>query len=324
MKEKFIFIVNPMAGKNNSAVNFITEIKAFINAFDIDGEIYITKCVDDACNFVKKYCENIKVPTRFYACGGDGTLNEVINGAAGCPLASVGILPLGSGNDYIKSLGNKESFLNLEAQIKGEKVKVDLIKIGDRYVINMCNIGFDATVAHNYTKFKAMPGVSGKMAYTMSVFYCLVNKTSSKMKLIVDDKKVIANDFLLCSVSKGIYCGGQYKTSPASDVSDGFIDICAIKKISRPQFLKFFNLYKKGEHVSNPDLADLVYYFKCKKLTIESDELIPMSLDGNADFLHKSVTFEVMPKALDIILPAQAVRDDDKKTAANKAAAALI
>ena len=54
MKEKFIFIVNPMAGKNNSAVNFITEIKAFINAFDIDGEIYITKCVDDACNFVKK------------------------------------------------------------------------------------------------------------------------------------------------------------------------------------------------------------------------------------------------------------------------------
>ncbi|MEE1279647.1 MAG: diacylglycerol kinase family protein [Oscillospiraceae bacterium] len=303
MSEKFIFVINPKAGKNNRAMNFINKIEAACKAFGIDSEIYITKAVGDAREFVKERCKDLTEATRFYACGGDGTINEVINGAVGFPYARVGLLPLGSGNDYIKAFPDVD-FLDLPAQIKGTPKAVDLIRIGDRYVANMCNIGFDATVAHNFVKFKTFPGVSGKMAYTLSVFYCLVNKISSPMTIVLDNGTEIHDNMLLCSVSKGIYCGGQYKTAPMADLSDGFMDVCPIKKISRSQFLKFFSLYKVGNHVNNPELEKWVSYHKCKKMTIKSSEKLPVCFDGDTAFLDGTVTFELVPNAIEIIIPA--------------------
>ncbi len=310
MSDKFIFVINPKAGKNNKAMSFINKIEAACKAFKVKGEIYITKSVGDAREFVKERCKCLSEPTRFYACGGDGTINEVINGAAGCPFAKVGILPLGSGNDYIKSFSDAD-FLNLPAQIKGEAKPVDLIKIGNRYVANMCNIGFDATVAHNFVKFKTVPCVSGKMAYSMSVFYCLVNKVSSPMTIILDDGTEICDSMLLCSISKGIYCGGQYKTAPKADVFDGFMDVCPIKKISRTQFLKFFSLYKDGKHVDNPELEKWVSYHKCKKVTIKSTEKLPVCFDGENAFLDGTITFELVPNAVEIIIPAKGDKLDE-------------
>ena len=303
MKEKFVFVINPKAGKNNSAVSFISKIQAAIKAYDLDGEIYITKCGGDAREFVKSRCESLSEPTRFYACGGDGTINEVINGAVGCPLASVGILPLGSGNDYIKSFGDAP-FLDLEAQINGEANKVDLIKVNDRYVANMCNIGFDASVAHNFVKFKSAPGVSGSMAYTISVFYTLLSKLARPMHIILDDQTEIYDNMLLCSISKGIYCGGQYKTAPRADLYDGFMDVCPIKKLSRFQFLNFIGAYKEGRHFDEPRMQKYVAYHKCKKAVIKGANRLPVCFDGDTAFLDGTVTFELCEKALGIIVPA--------------------
>ncbi len=314
MKEKYIFIINPKAGKNNKSMGFIGKIEAACRAYELDSEIYITKSVGDAKEYVKMRCEGLDRPTRFYACGGDGTINEVINGAVNCPLASVGILPLGSGNDYIKIFKGVD-FLNLPAQINGRPKEVDLIKIGERYVANMVNIGFDATVAHNFVKFKTIPAVSGKAAYAISVFYSLVSKISKRMTITLDDGTEICDDMLLCSLSKGIYCGGQYKTAPLADVSDGFMDICPIKKISRTQFLKFFNLYKNGAHVSNPELSPYVSYHKCKKATIKCRDKVAVCFDGDTTFLDGTVTFEVAPKAVKIIIPdeLETISETEKK-----------
>jgi len=319
MQDKHIFIINPKAGKAGRAINFITKIEAACKAFKLDSEIYITKAVGDAKEYVKSRCKDLLQPTRFYSCGGDGTMNEVINGATGCDLASVGIIPLGSGNDYIKSFKDAD-FTSLPAQLKGEPTPVDLIKIGDRYVANMCNIGFDATVAHNFVKFKTLPGVSGKMAYAMSVFYCLVNKTSSKMTITLDDGNVICDDMLLCSVSKGIYCGGQYKTAPRADVSDGFMDVCPIKKISRLQFLNFFKYYKNGTHFDEPSLKPYLSYHKCKKATITGVDKLPVCFDGDTAFLDGTVTFELIKDAIKIIIP----RPDSFDTADSKIAAEIF
>lgn len=316
MKEKFIFVINPKAGKNNSGMNYISKIEAAAKTYDLDFEIYITKAVGDAREFVSERCKALDRPTRFYACGGDGTVNEVINGAVGSPLARVGILPLGSGNDYIKAF-NSADFLNLPAQISGEPIDIDLIKVGNRYVANMVNIGFDATVAHNFVKFKTKPGVSGKSAYAISVFYSLVSKISRPMKVTLDDGTEIFDDMLLCSISKGIYCGGQYKTSPLADVSDGFIDVCPIKKISRFQFLQFFDLYKVGDHITSPILKKYLSYHKCKKVTIHCRERLPVCFDGEPSFLEGKTVFEVVPSAVKLILPAPAKKQDieEKKLA---------
>lgn len=317
MKEKYIFVINPKAGKNNSAVAFINKIESAIKAYELDGEIYITKSVGDAKEYVKMCCQTLDRPTRFYACGGDGTINEVINGAVGCDFACVGILPLGSGNDYIKTFGDVD-FLDLPSQIKGTPTKVDLIKVNDRYVANMCNIGFDATVAHNFVKFKAIPGVSGKMAYSISVFYSLVNKLARPMRIILDDGTEIYDDMLLCSISKGIYCGGQYKTAPRADLTDGFMDVCPIKKLSRLQFIKFIGLYKQGVHFDIPSLSKYVSYHKCKKATIKGVNRLPVCFDGDTAFLDGTVTFEIAEKAIGIIIPSQSdeVEREIKKEAA--------
>lgn len=318
MNEKYIFVINPKAGKNSLSMSYITKIEAAAKAFELDCEIYITKAVGDAREFVKERCKSLECPTRFYACGGDGTINEVINGAVGAPLARVGILPLGSGNDYIKSLGNLD-FLNIPAQLKGEATDIDLIKIGDRYVANMVNIGFDATVAHNFVKFKNKPGVSGKSAYAISVFYSLVGKISHRMNIKLDDGTEIFDDMLLCSVAKGIYCGGQYKTSPLAKVSDGFIDVCPIKKISRIQFLKFFDIYKVGKHISEPSIKKYVSYHKCKKVTIQCSERLPVTFDGEPSFLEGTTVLEVVPNALKLILPTSPTKSDfEEKKLANE------
>ena len=137
------------------------------------------------------------------------------------------------------------------------------------------------------------------------------------MKVTLDDGTEIFDDMLLCSISKGIYCGGQYKTSPLADVSDGFIDVCPIKKISRLQFLKFFDLYKVGDHVTSPTLKKYLSYHKCKKAIIECRERLPVCFDGEPSFLEGKTVFEVVEKAVKLILPAPAKRRDieEKKLA---------
>ena len=318
--EKFIFIINPKAGKNGSALAFINKIKAAIKTFMLDGEIYITKCVGDAKEYVSERSRSLTKPTRFYACGGDGTINEIINGAVGSPLATVGIIPLGSGNDYIKSFEDAD-FLDLTAQIKGKPLMVDLIKVNDRYVANMCNIGFDATVAHNFVKFKGVPGVSGKMAYTISVFYSLISKLSRPMHIILDDKTEIYDEMLLCSISKGIYCGGQYKTAPRANLTDGFMDVCPIKKLSRAKFIQFIGPYKEGKHFDIPKLEKYVSYHKCKKAVIKGVHKLPVCFDGDTAFLDGTVTFELVEKALGIILLA---KSDDAELEIKKEAAEVF
>lgn len=317
MSDKFIFVINPKAGKNARAMSFISTIESACKAYEIEHEIYITKAVGDAREFVKERCKSLTEPTRFYACGGDGTINEVINGTVGCPLAKIGILPLGSGNDYIKAFPNVD-FLDMTAQINGTPTPVDLIKVGDRYVANMCNIGFDAKVGGNFVKFKKIPGVSGKMAYALSVVDCFLGKISSPMTITMDNGTEIHDNMLLCCVSKGLYCGGQYLASPKAQLSDGFMDVCAIKKLSRPQFLSFINIYKVGNHVDNPKLEKWVTYEKCRKMTIKSQEKIPVAHDGDVLYLDGTITFELIPEAVEIIIPAvpDKLYEADKRIAA--------
>ena len=114
---KHIFILNPAAGRINSFERIEGELKQVYAAGGLDYQIYETKAPGDATAYIRDYCRMHDEPVRFYACGGDGTLNEVVNGAVGFPQASVGCYPCGSGNDFVKYYGGKQHFLNLQAQI---------------------------------------------------------------------------------------------------------------------------------------------------------------------------------------------------------------
>jgi len=138
------FIVNPVAGGGRDKEKLIEEIRAACEKHGDEYEIHLTSGVTDAENFVRRECErNPERKTRFYACGGDGTLNEIVNGAVGFENAEIAAVPAGTGNDFIKSFSDHDAFMNIEAQLCGTTEKFDLIKFNGKYCLNVLNIGFD-------------------------------------------------------------------------------------------------------------------------------------------------------------------------------------
>ena len=121
---KHIFVVNPAAGKQD-ATEFV---KNAVKDLDIDYEIYCTKCVGDATRYVEELAKTGE-QYRVYACGGDGTFNEVASGAVGKENISVSVFPCGSGNDYIKYYGTVDDFKDIESLVNGVETKIDMKKV---------------------------------------------------------------------------------------------------------------------------------------------------------------------------------------------------
>ena len=99
---KTVFIINPESGQRKKVDEFISSIKATIEKTGADAGFYITKAIGDAKTYVHDYCED-NGPARFIACGGDGTINEVLNGAIGFSGAEIGVIPMGTGNDFCRN-----------------------------------------------------------------------------------------------------------------------------------------------------------------------------------------------------------------------------
>lgn len=299
---KHIFVINPVAGKKDSTEEIREAVSKRLNADEY--VIYVTKKPLDAWRFVHEYAAaRPDEPLRFYACGGDGTLNEVVNGAAGFPNATVGCYPSGSGNDFLKYFGKKKDFLDIDALVAGAEVEVDLLRFSDRYVINILNIGFDADVASRMIKYKRLPLVSGKGAYNLAVIVSLLSKMTHKFKITLDGELLYEGDGLLCAIANGICYGGGYYCAPEAVVDDGLLDICFVQPVSRPRFISLIRYYKNGTHLTTPKVARFITYKKGRDVIIESPTPINYALDGEIGSAVR-IALSVVPKALRFIVPA--------------------
>ena len=141
---KYVFIINPNSGKKELKDSLLNDLEKYKEK--LDYEIYISKKEKDATLYVDDYCKKNKEDIIFVACGGDGTINEVVNGAINHRNAIVTCYPCGSGNDFVKIYGGKEKFLNLENILSGIETKIDVMKVNDKYAVNVTNFGYDAEV----------------------------------------------------------------------------------------------------------------------------------------------------------------------------------
>ena len=157
-----IFIMNPSAGQGK-AKKLIPAIESALEEAGYAYHIYTTKAVGDAERFVRESCEEGKT-VRFYVCGGDGSFHEAVNGAKGFPQAEIGLIPVGTGNDFIRNFGRKNDFMDILSQVDGESMPCDVIDINGRYVVNMANIGFDCEVVVKAGEWKKKPLISGPVA----------------------------------------------------------------------------------------------------------------------------------------------------------------
>lgn len=296
---KHIFIVNPAAGKGQAATRIIPQIEAYFQVHpEIPFEIYVTKAKGDGRAYAESAAKTGE-PIRFYACGGDGTLYEVVNGAYKYPNVSVGILPLGSGNDFARIFGGSDKLLDIGAQVHAGTRKFDLIDAGGHVAINQCSMGLDAEVCAKQAYFKKLPGVGGEFAYTMSLFYCLFRRLNSEFKIIVDDEKVVEGKMLFALCANSRWYGGGYKGAPKAVPDDGKLDFILVRKtVGRLKLAGLVGKYKRGEHLS----WDFTEFVRGKKLQILSKNPAAVNVDGECEYVTES-TFRILPAALDVIMP---------------------
>ncbi|MBE6007597.1 MAG: diacylglycerol kinase family lipid kinase [Lachnospiraceae bacterium] len=295
-----IFIINPFAGQGR-AVKLIPQIDKLLMDTGITYSIYITKAKGDAERFVSETLAE-RSDVRFYACGGDGSLHEAVNGAKGYPDAEIGVIPVGTGNDFIRNFDKKESFLDIKAQIRGKSMPCDVIDINGRYIVNMANIGFDCDAAEKAAEWKKRPFVTGTMAYVCGVAEMFVKPMGKKLSFRFGDGKMISGKFLLCTLANGCFCGGGFKSSPEAALDDGLIDVGIVKMLSRPRFVTLLPSYKTGTYLKTNFAKKKVIYEKYDSVEILAKEPVNISTDGEIREFTRIKAVNV-PKAFRFIVP---------------------
>ncbi len=301
---KHIFVYNPAAGRNSEAA--IDALKESLKRYDgkIEYEFYYTTAQRDAVDYVKARCQaEPDEQLRFYACGGDGTANEVLHGVVGQPNASMTVFPCGSGNDFVKYYGGSEVFLDVDALIAAEEQAIDVMRIDDYYSLNVTNFGFDTEVAKTMIAVKHKKLIGGKRAYTTGIVKALITAMKNKCTVSVDGEPLNDGKMLLCTVSNGKYVGGAFCCAPRSDNTDGLLEICLVKPISRFTFIKLLSPYKKGEYLDDPKFKKHIVYRRGKSVHVQAPEGFAFSLDG--EIVYKNdFTIEICPAAVRFAVPA--------------------
>lgn len=307
---KHVFIINPAAGKGKAGKFFLPAIIEIAKKMNIDYEIHRTINVGDAERFIKSRCEsrkNINETIRFYGCGGDGTLNEVANGAFGFENVEIAIIPAGTGNDFVRNFKNQKSFLNIQKQIEGIALPIDLIRyqgeeMNPRYCINMLNIGLDSHVVVKADSLRKYPFFNGSFAYGAGVGLVLAKKECVDIEIEFDDGTVHNGEILLIAIANGSYYGGGFKALPLAKCDDGLIDVGIVENVSRSQFIRLVPHYRKGTHLDLPAAKDIFIYKQCRSLKITPTNAIKLCTDGEIS-LAGQTEISILPKAILFSIP---------------------
>lgn len=304
---KHLFILNPVAGsKDRTAV-----ITQAVEKLGLEkASVYVTVCAKDAIREVGEQLENADEHVRIYACGGDGTFNEVVTGIirSGNKNCSVAVIPTGSGNDFIKAFPSltPSDFRDLRRVVKADTTALDVILVtdshsGTEYIsVNVASAGFDSAVADGMGKYRRILG--GKGSYNMSLAECFLKYETYKYTVICDGENLFGGEkaCMFALAANGNYYGGAYKAAPYAKVDDGYMDFICIDRVSRGQFLKLVGVYKKGEHLEKA--KEVVTYRKCKELQFLSPNRIPFNVDGEI-ILMSDPKLRILEGAVNLVLP---------------------
>ncbi|WP_169911591.1 diacylglycerol/lipid kinase family protein [Clostridium oryzae] len=292
---RHIFIINPKAGKGKT-LKYIPIIKEKFMNINEEYIIELTEKVGHATEIARRYAEKGKC--RIYAIGGDGTINEVLNGIVGTD-SSLAVIPSGSGNDFVRSMisGNFRKNI-LTRTINGTDKAVDIGCIDhERYFINIASIGLDAEIAYGAQYFKRKRWIPSKLAYLLSVFVTIFKYKAMKMKILLDSTQEIENT-LFIAIANGKYYGGGIKIAPSAELNDGYFEICKVKNISLFKILMLMPRAILGKHEG---LKEAVFR-KVKNIEVSAERNMLFNIDGEIVQL-KHAKISMIPSALNVVIP---------------------
>lgn len=301
------FVLNPMSGKSlkkakKSVEAMTNKIRTACQKRDLNYRVYYTTCVGDATEYVRSMINSTDERQRFICVGGDGTINEIVNSAPDNPNVEFGVIPNGSGNDFVRNFTNIELFSDIDAQIDGEVFPIDLIKCNEHYCVNMVNIGFDCSVVKEAARLKKFKFISPSLSYICGVVTALFKKYGTKMKVIFDDGEVIERELLLTAIGNGRFCGGGFDAAPLALLDDGLMDVAIINKISRFTFIGLVGSYKKGTYLQSEKAMKHIVHKKVNHFRMEFEEPISICIDGEIKEA-KTVDFSMVNKVLNFVIP---------------------
>lgn len=276
---KHIFIVNPISGKGKT-LKAVDRIKKVCEEENLDYEIYFTEYPKDATKIARKYrfTKNI-----IYSVGGDGTLNEVLNGIVGTKNL-LGVIPAGSGNDFYKTL----------SKIDEEYPVIDIGKVNDRYFINIISIGIDAEVANNVSLMKKRK-VPTNQIYNASLIYTFFKYKYKDIELSIDEKEQKKGKCTILTICNGQVYGGGYKIAPRAKLTDGYFDVYYVEKVSKFHLPSLINMLKRGIH----ERHNKVHKSQATKIKFKCDKELVCNIDGEI-MTAKKFNVKIIPNAITI------------------------
>ena len=270
---KHIFIINPAAGKADKTAEYTASIEKSCQG--LDYEIRVSEYSGDCTRIAREYAKTGE-EVRLYACGGDGTLNEVVAGAAGYDNAAVTVYVGGSGNDFVKIFDDRDAFRDLDRLLDAETAEFDLIDCNADPAINICCVGLDSRIGAEMARFKRLPGVSGSLAYILSTVVNLFKGISEHYIVDVDGERIDGEMTVIC-IANARYYGGGFYAVPDAEPDDGLLDILLVKKLHLWQIPGALAKYKAGKY---KELGHIARHIRTDRITIRCDKASPVNLDG--------------------------------------------
>ena len=230
---KHIFIINPTAGKSDSRQRIYDMADSLRTRHDLDVQCILTKRQGHATELAKKLCQSGE-ELRFYACGGDGTVNGVANGIIGYVDAGMRDIPIGTGNDFLKNFGSDISkFRDAENLWNGPQFPIDAIQVNDRIALTIACSGIDARVANDVHKFSESPILDGKSSYIVALAANFLFKGIGSHWTVSLDGVAEEKDYSLVAVCNGRYYGGGFMPVAEARMDDGVLNTLMVDKVSR-------------------------------------------------------------------------------------------
>lgn len=288
-----IILVNPIAGTKKGE-KYAIRIQKLLEKYNIESSIHVSKFPKHLTILAKQLASKNKC--RFYSVGGDGTLNEIMQGVIGTD-SEIVVIASGTGNDFLRSVSRYKSMRKIiRNSINAVAAPVDVIKINkDKYCLNILSAGFDAMIGKNIDKFRWIPLVNGTVKYNLSIIYTLFQNKNFRFKVRLNDK-VIKQSFTLVAISNGKFYGGGVCPSPEAEIDDALLDICLVDSTSLLTKVILLPKYKASKHLN----LKQVKMTKTNKISIVSNKRFPVNIDGEIFYTTK-LKCEVLPKCLNVV-----------------------
>lgn len=296
---KTIIIFNPVAGRGAGA-KLGAWLQDWIDQSSLDAQIWETSRAGEAIELAHRAASEAELVV---AAGGDGTLGEVLNGIYGTR-AKLGVLPLGTGNDFARCIGIGTDINNGTWVLEhGTPQSIDIGKVTlggqSRYFLNVAGAGFDSRCALRINEHR--PSILGKLsgttAYLVAVAAEIRSFQTAELTLQLDGQ-TIQTPAVLCAIANAQSYGGGMKVAPDADLCDGLFDVCLIKDVSRTEFMRAFPGVFKGHHTNHPK----VEMIRTPTLHLESQPPLPVLVDGEV-LGTTPAHFEILPQAIQFWSP---------------------